>query len=77
MVCFSHKVRVPSPEVGENETHQSLFDWCVGQRRSFRLLRAGDGIRTHDILLGKQTLCQLSYTRTLEDYKREAGSRQS
>ncbi len=25
---------------------------------------AGDGIRTHDILLGKQTLCQLSYTRT-------------
>ena len=27
--------------------------------------RAGDGIRTHDILLGKQTLCQLSYTRTL------------
>ena len=28
-------------------------------------LRAGDGIRTHDILLGKQTLCQLSYTRIL------------
>jgi hypothetical protein len=27
--------------------------------------RAGDGIRTHDILLGKQTLCQLSYTRLL------------
>jgi hypothetical protein len=26
-------------------------------------VRAGDGIRTHDILLGKQTLCQLSYTR--------------
>ena len=26
--------------------------------------QAGDGIRTHDILLGKQTLCQLSYTRT-------------
>jgi hypothetical protein len=26
---------------------------------------AGDGIRTHDILLGKQTLCQLSYTRLL------------
>ncbi len=25
---------------------------------------AGDGIRTHDILLGKQTLCQLSYTRS-------------
>jgi hypothetical protein len=30
---------------------------CDGQ------LKAGDGIRTHDILLGKQTLCQLSYTR--------------
>ncbi len=28
------------------------------------ILGAGDGIRTHDILLGKQTLCQLSYTRT-------------
>jgi hypothetical protein len=28
-----------------------------------RSMRAGDGIRTHDILLGKQTLCQLSYTR--------------
>ncbi len=25
---------------------------------------AGDGIRTRDILLGKQTLCQLSYSRT-------------
>lgn len=24
---------------------------------------AGDGTRTHDILLGKQTLYQLSYTR--------------
>jgi hypothetical protein len=26
---------------------------------------AGDGTRTHDILLGKQTLYQLSYTRGL------------
>ena len=26
---------------------------------------AGDGIRTRDILLGKQTLCQLSYSRTV------------
>ena len=25
---------------------------------------AGDGIRTRDILLGKQTLCQLSYSRS-------------
>lgn len=31
--------------------------------RKLRTMRAGDGIRTHDILLGKQTLCQLSYTR--------------
>ena len=28
-------------------------------------VRAGDGARTHDILLGKQTLCQLSYTRPM------------
>src|SRR4051812_48785133 len=27
---------------------------------------AGDGIRTRDILLGKQTLCQLSYSRSGE-----------
>ena len=26
--------------------------------------KAGDGIRTHDTLLGKQVLYQLSYTRT-------------
>ena len=25
---------------------------------------AGDGVRTRDILLGKQTLCQLSYSRS-------------
>lgn len=36
----------------------------MGRRDQCRLsVRAGDGIRTHDILLGKQTLCQLSYTR--------------
>lgn len=29
------------------------------------LFRAGYGTRTHDILLGKQTLYQLSYTRNL------------
>ena len=28
-----------------------------------RFSGAGDGTRTHDILLGKQTLCQLSYAR--------------
>jgi hypothetical protein len=31
------------------------FEWEGG---------AGDGIRTRDILLGKQTLCQLSYSRS-------------
>ncbi len=25
---------------------------------------AGDGVRTRDLLLGKQTLCQLSYSRS-------------
>ncbi len=35
---------------------------------------AGDGTRTHDILLGKQTLYQLSYTRTGEDYTPAAKS---
>ncbi len=29
---------------------------------------AGDGTRTHDILLGKQTLYQLSYTRIGPEY---------
>jgi lipoyl(octanoyl) transferase len=29
-----------------------------------RLIGAGDGIRTRDILLGKQALCQLSYSRS-------------
>jgi hypothetical protein len=29
------------------------------------LEKAGDGTRTHDILLGKQTLYQLSYTRVM------------
>ena len=37
----------------------------AGRRDKCRfLVRAGDGARTHDILLGKQTLYQLSYTRT-------------
>ena len=39
----------------------------VGRREAYQGVRfgsgAGDGTRTHDILLGKQTLCQLSYTR--------------
>ena len=30
---------------------------------------AGDGTRTHDILLGKQTLYQLSYTRIGQEYR--------
>ena len=38
---------------------------------------AGDGTRTHDILLGKQTLYQLSYTRMLldADYSTRHGNR--
>lgn len=28
-------------------------------------LKAGDGIRTHDLLLGKETFYQLNYTRSL------------
>ena len=34
-----------------------------GPERDFEF-GAGDGIRTRDILLGKQTLCQLSYSRS-------------
>ena len=33
-------------------------------RGSDAVVGAGDGIRTRDILLGKQTLCQLSYSRS-------------
>ena len=32
---------------------------------------AGDGIRTRDILLGKQTLCQLSYSRSKRLMRRQ------
>ena len=35
----------------------------VGEAGLSKVSGAGDGIRTHDFLLGKQTLCQLSYTR--------------
>src|SRR5215203_4173304 len=34
---------------------------------------AGDGIRTRDILLGKQTLCQLSYSRSAVRILRRVG----
>src|SRR6185503_2625489 len=37
------------------ESHRSTVKMGVG---------AGDGARTRDILLGKQTLCQLSYSRS-------------
>jgi hypothetical protein len=36
------------------------------RRSPIEYSRAGDGIRTHDILLGKQTLCQLSYARNTQ-----------
>src|SRR5690349_4392211 len=37
--------------------------------------RAGEGVRTLDILLGKQALCQLSYTRVVlgREYSTGAG----
>jgi hypothetical protein len=34
-----------------------------GQRDPIRKYRAGDGVRTHDIQLGKLALYQLSYAR--------------
>ena len=37
-------------------------------------LGAGDGIRTRDILLGKQTLCQLSYSRSGGRHSRSGGA---
>ena len=38
----------------------------LGSLSEFRVdVGAGDGIRTRDILLGKQTLCQLSYSRSV------------
>ena len=36
---------------------------ALRQAREPGMTGAGEGIRTLDILLGKQTLCQLSYTR--------------
>ncbi len=41
-------------------SHNRLWHF---RRSPITCCRAGDGTRTHDILLGKQTLCQLSYTR--------------
>jgi hypothetical protein len=35
-----------------------------------RYSRADDGIRTHDLLHGKQTLYQLSYIREPSEYSR-------
>ena len=43
----------PIPKVGSNPAYLCAF-WG-----------AGDGTRTHDNLLGKQALYQLSYTRTV------------
>ena len=48
----------------EDELRQP-HDWRGSSLdRSGRAGGAGDGIRTRDILLGKQTLCQLSYSRS-------------
>ena len=49
---------------------QRLVGVATGKSRDLQLVReggAGDGIRTRDILLGKQILCQLSYSRPRGD----------
>ena len=55
----------PRPNGDQIEKHSPSLDGQRGRDcRSIWLFGgAGDGIRTHDILLGKQTLCQLSYAR--------------
>jgi hypothetical protein len=50
-------------------TDNLLFGQCVSKRENpphqadFEAKRAGDGTRTRDNLLGRQGLCQLSYSR--------------
>ncbi len=64
--------------VGHGVAALELAAWLFGVReltqeragerdvaRLFLASGAGDGTRTHDILLGKQTLYQLSYTRII------------
>ena len=43
------------------EDPRVLFSGALASREGSG---AGDGARTRDILLGKQTLCQLSYSRS-------------
>jgi hypothetical protein len=47
----------------ETNTGYGGLDVLCGVNPGALQLGAGDGTRTHDILLGKQTLYQLSYTR--------------
>src|SRR5688572_20057146 len=59
-------VDMPEAQDGESDHGRSVADRSalgVGSG-------AGDGIRTRDILLGKQTLCQLSYSRSVHAHVR-------
>jgi hypothetical protein len=46
-----------------SRAHFSVLRHFSGELSEELVCGAGDGTRTHDILLGKQTLYQLSYTR--------------
>lgn len=47
-----------------------LIEYCCQPALLVKTKRAGDGTRTHDILLGKQALYRLSYTRLCLYYNR-------
>ena len=60
--------------LSDTRSTSSLKDCCELRGSShMAALRAGDGIRTRDIQLGKLSLCQLSYTRRLD--VRQGGDR--
>lgn len=42
-------------EVRRETKNQSTLDWSGGESATFRPMRAGDGIRTRDLFLGKET----------------------
>ncbi len=55
MVCNSFSRFDFSLPVGRKTKNQSTSDWFVGQSAISHPLKAGDGIRTRDLLLGKET----------------------
>ncbi len=55
MVCISFLPSTFSRGVGRKRKDQSTLDWSVGETYASGPLRAGDGIRTRDLLLGKET----------------------